>query len=369
MGRLVAGVAPARAAVGLLALALVPGPRGAIEGLERDRDPGVHAGPEGHRGELGAGVVSRERPVARFLHRAAARRHRGGPVRPLAVETLIVDQELGAVGDAVPVFRGIEPLQHHRMERHGIGALELRRERVLQQLLEERVVLRDAGVEQGPEHQVVRRRRGAVAGRRQLGVAQVVDPLREGRLDLRGEDDRGGRLRRPRRRDLRRRDGTSEDDVEGQEDQRRRREREEGAQRRASPGQVVDDARDHRILLGAGPKRRLDLGGQIRGRLPFGPRQEAGHRDLVQQAAAERLRRLEQLAGLVVRQRPVEVLLDQDLEAFLGHAPSSALATDGRGAPSPMHLRSVSRTRKSVVATQVADCPRRAAISSTLRSS
>jgi len=64
-------------------------------------------------------------------------------------------------------------------------------------------------------------------------------------------------------------------------------------------------------------------------------------------------------------------LSPEELEAFfrharhVGHAPSSALTAGERPAPSPMHLRRVSRTRKSVVATQVADWPTRAAISST----
>src|SRR5262249_16899608 len=123
--------------------------------------------------------------------------------------------------------------------------------------------------------------------------------------------------------------------------------------------QAAHDDRHHRILLRPGAKRGLDLVREVRRRPAFGAVEESRHRDLVEQPGAELHRRLDELPGFVLGEAPLEIFLGQELEAFFVHA----------FAPSAMQRRNVSRTRKSVVATQEADWLSRWATSSTLRCS
>src|ERR1043166_955917 len=105
--------------------------------------------------------------------------------------------------------------------------------------------------------------------------------------------------------------------------------------------EAIHDAMGQRVLLAPRAQRRLNARRQI-GRLPVGALEERRHQDFIKKS---RLRSFDELAGLLFRQRSLEMLLDQEVKARVIHDEAS------------MHFRSVSRTRKRVVATHESDWP------------
>ncbi len=106
-----------------------------VEGLYGGIDPGLEAGPQTQYGVLTVGIVPGPLPLCHLTDLDVGRGNAGGnlprsflrtihggrdmygnPVIPLPVLQLVIDQELGALGDPPLVFHGVEFLEEHGLE-------------------------------------------------------------------------------------------------------------------------------------------------------------------------------------------------------------------------------------------------------------
>ena len=194
------------------------------------------AGADPERGVLGIGVVAGRGAVAVLLHREmvhharllsnagfrlievahAARRARrlagrsgghlapgdrdgvgiGGrrSVRPLAVDALVVDQELGALVYPALIPHPVEFLEDHRLERDVVGRLERPLHHLLEEFLEARAGF-GAGMDKREQEELVGRLGGVMT--RGFGRLEKLDSLVDGPIHSLLIDARvGGRFLR-----------------------------------------------------------------------------------------------------------------------------------------------------------------------------